>query len=233
MTIDVHRHNPNRRSIANRWLAVCHVVTGLLVVGLITHPSLQISAGEQTGRGGAPQRASQVSAAQDQADDAVESRSLPRANSAIQRMESARRMLASQITDASVQDLQRQIVADLQKLLEQQRSNLRQDQPRPQPMSDPPAQPERQPSPQPAQDKNKPQNAPQTEDQPQESTDRTDPASPTQVQLRNRERLIQGVWGHLKPEFRQEFLKLADERNLPQYDHMIQRYYRSLGEIID
>ena len=100
-------------------------------------------------------------------------------------------------------------------------------------MSDPSADPDRKPSPQPDQDTPPAQNAGQPDGQPQESTNRTDPGSPTTAELRDRERLIQGVWGHLKPEFRQEFLKLAVERNLPQYDQMIQRYYRSLVETID
>jgi len=229
MTIDMlsKQHNPSL--IDGYGFTACRLAAGLLAIGLTIHHRTQAAADE-------PATASttrQVTAAQAPVPDGNDGPTVAPQTTAVERMESVSQMLSSQMTDASVQDLQQKIVADLQSLLQQQKPSAERPQQRPQPMADPASESQPDTSPAPMPDGNDPRNAQPQDNQPQDSTNRTDPGNTAKAELQQRERLLQGIWGHLKPEFRREFLKLADERNLPQYDQQIQRYYQSLSEVFD
>ncbi len=228
MTIENNRRHGSWTSVWYSRLVVRHITAGLLAIAVFAfHPgdsgNSRLSAQEQPDAIPATQTAAS-------ADGQTPQKS---ASIAVRRMDSARQMLEAQVTGKLVQQLQRQIVDDLRELLKQRPANAPQNQPRPQEASTPTAAQNHNQTPPKTTDAGAAQNTPQQNQQPQDSTDRTDPETETQAELQKRERLIQGVWGHLKPELRREFLKLADERNLPQYNEMIQRYYRSLGESID
>jgi len=231
MRIEINRiHWNGTRSRPSR-LVVRPIAAALLAIGVLPFQfdPFHVSAQEPNGTSPATQPSSSTTPTED-GDGQTPRES---ASIAVQRMDSARQMLDAQVTGKSVQQLQRQIVDDLRELLKQRPATAPQDQQRPQQAQTPAAEPNHKQTPARKGDENTPQNRPPQNQQPQDSTNRTDPETKTPAELQKRERLIQGVWGHLKPELRREFMKLADERNLPQYNEMIRRYYRSLGESID
>lgn len=149
---------------------------------------------------------------------------------ALERMEAASRRLSSKHTDPQTQMLQQEAAKRLKRAVDALERQLQ---------SQGPSQPQ-------------PPNASQTENEmPDEdgqstgtprpdddgasrknaddSTERSGDAEAQLVEAARRRVLLQGVWGHLRPELQREILDLGDERPLPKYDELVKRYFQSLA----
>lgn len=146
-------------------------------------------------------------------------------------------------TSTETRDLQRRVVADLDRLLElakqQQRQQRNAGNPPPQPRDPRPRPDEPQPNPGEAEPQPMPTEAGATsgegerrrdDDDASESTDLTDPGEDREAQLAERRRLVKDVWGHLPPRMREELMNLQTEEPLPKYEDLVNAYFRALAE---
>lgn len=162
------------------------------------------------------------------------------------KMSQARTLLSQQQTSALTIDLQKSILADLDELLKSP------------PSSSPPQPPSGSggsSSPQSSQSKSSsspsPKSAPmpmpnsetgsetpaaetagnrRDRDAADDSEERSDQRQPTAVKTLPRKRLEVDVWGHLPEKVREKLLSAYGERMVPQYEDLVQRFYRSLAD---
>jgi len=149
-------------------------------------------------------------------------------------MESARERISERKTGSDTQKLQRQVLNDLQSLIDLA-GRMQQSQPR----QPDPSQSESQGSPQGSQE---PQQAPSQADSGQggpqrkeddsgaNSTEATGDSSRRQVDDSRRRQLLGEVWGHLPEALRQRLLNDLGEKTLPGYDDLVRRYFEALAE---
>lgn len=164
-------------------------------------------------------------------------------DSAIEGMRSAQKRMLEKDAGEKTREIQRQVLEDLEKLIQQ----AKQPPPSPPSGSPPPSgnndDPDQSPqdssqpktNPQPM-----PENAPSTgessksrtenEEKSKESSDESREAKEREAQLARRRDFVKDVWGHLPPAVRQKLLNVADERALPRYDELVRRYFESIAE---
>jgi hypothetical protein len=175
---------------------------------------------------------------------------IERLERAIDGMRQAFRRMEKDDAGADTLDLQRRVVADLEKLLEllkQRRNNA----------SNPPP-PDQASSEQTSQDQQQksrsrltrrdldPQNSgKRTEtaagrreqnfrrnerEKSREAQERLDPAKAARDAEERRRQMIKDVWGHLPPHLREAIGKTFNEKYLPKYEDLVKRYYEVLAE---
>jgi hypothetical protein len=162
---------------------------------------------------------------------------------AIDGMRRASQRIETDDTSAETVELQRRVLADLEKLLEslkrrqQGRSNNPQQNPQQGPQQNdrqqlPPLQPDQQNSGKRQEQQSQSQDSQRqrTEaEKARESQARENPAAPTDEEAR-RQRMIKDVWGHLPPHLREAIGRTFNEKYLPKYDELIKQYYETLAE---
>ncbi|HTI50056.1 MAG TPA: hypothetical protein VL475_03860, partial [Planctomycetaceae bacterium] len=169
---------------------------------------------------------------------------IERLERAIDGMRQAVRRMEADDAGRDTLDLQRRVVADLEKLLEL----LKQQQNR---SSSPPT--DQQQEKQQQKDRRKlrrqqldPQNsgkrsqtAQQRREQPferneneksRDAQERLDPAKAARAAEERRQQMIKDVWGHLPPHVREAIGKNFNEKYLPKYEDLVKRYYEALAE---
>lgn len=70
----------------------------------------------------------------------------------------------------------------------------------------------------------------QNRQQADDSEERTGPAREVPVATLPRRRMEVDVWGHLPDKVREQLLNAYSERMVPQYEDLVQRFYRSLAD---
>jgi hypothetical protein len=134
--------------------------------------------------------------------------------------------IAQQEVSQKTQELQQQIVADLDALIEQIQHNMqRQSSPKSGSQSQQTGGDVKQPSNQPNAGQSRPNEKPARESG-EELTERSaDPADAEAIQA-----LVKRVWGHLPDRVRQEMQNATVEEFLPKYQELIEDYFRRLAE---
>ena len=136
--------------------------------------------------------------------------------------------LADADTGEDTRKLQKGIVSNLSKLLEQLKQQQRQQPNTPQP------QPNNRPQRNQGDDQQK-----STQDRKQAERNDSDNASGSSSQNRKsedrnaklmRRALIQEIWGHLPPALRDKILNIESEKPLPKYAEHVRKYYESISE---
>lgn len=155
--------------------------------------------------------------------------------SAIQGMRSAKEKMAGRDTGKSTRDIQKKVIEDLEKLIEQAKNQK----PPPQsssgnPDKKPQGNPDQKPMPQSG---DKPEDKPNAgeggetkPDKARDSSDENRMNREREAELARRRDVIKDVWGHLPPALRQKLLNIAGEKSVPKYDELIRRYFESLAE---
>lgn len=67
-------------------------------------------------------------------------------------------------------------------------------------------------------------------ERPSESTQRVDKGTAKSDNAAELQKMIKEVWGHLPPRLREQMQNVTDEQFLPQYEKLIEEYYRRLAE---
>ena len=157
----------------------------------------------------------------------------------ISQMRVAEERISQRDTGAETQSLQRNIVDDLDKLIEiaqqqsrQQRSSPNQQQQQQDDSSQQSKQEQsQQPQPSQQQGATSAQGVTQQQnDQAEQSTQRDDQADEIEIDLQTRNRLITEFWGHLPPAIRQRLLNIREEKDLPKYSDLVRQYFEALAE---
>jgi hypothetical protein len=151
---------------------------------------------------------------------------------------------------AETLDLQRRVVADLEKLLEQlkQRRNSASNSPPPdQTSSEQSQQDQRQKNrsrltrreldpqnsgkrAQTAADRQQQQAERKQREKSRDAQEQQDPAKAARESEERRQQMIKDVWGHLPPHLREAIGKTFNEKYLPKYEDLVKRYYEVLAE---
>lgn len=147
----------------------------------------------------------------------------------IKEMERAGKLIENQNTGKEVQQVQKQLVADLEKLIQlveqapktsmrlQNQNNLQQQ--------------EQQQNRQDREGMQKQKNESQLSQGPaRQSTDRQKAGQATPGNLNEKNNYAKDAWGHLPPAMRQQLLNIYTENFLPQYEDQVRRYYEALAE---
>jgi hypothetical protein len=151
----------------------------------------------------------------------------------IQKMRDVQSRVNKTDTGRETQQLQKQILSDLDSLIQATRQQQQRQQ-RQKPQQQP--HPQQQQSPQ--QKPSDPQQ-PSSTDQPapdgrrsdgQESATQTSQAKAAASQAAQRQVILQQVWGHLPERLRERVLNMKDDRYLPKYEGLIRRYFEALAE---
>ena len=152
----------------------------------------------------------------------------PSANAPLARVERDMNSAAALIRDSGslprASEVQRQVVAELDELIEQLSKQCCSgacqpgDQPRPPSQRSQASQAK--PGAKPGQG-----NAPA-----RDSTSRLGRGNPGAVNMADREELMKDLWGHLPPQIREQMLQSYSDEFLPQYELEIERYFRRLAE---
>jgi hypothetical protein len=150
------------------------------------------------------------------APDSSEENPLVRLN---RRMKQVERRIADARGDEKTQRLQREIAADLSKLIAQLEWQC----------SECKKQSSASSRPQPGQPKPSTNPAQQASDKPaQDSSSRTKEKETAKVDRAKMQEMLKDFWGHLPPHLRQQMEQSANEEFLPKYELEIADYYRSL-----
>jgi TolA-binding protein len=142
-----------------------------------------------------------------------------------ERMRKAERLIGQRNTSVKTQAIQREILTDLEALidrLEKQRQMAGGGKQPSKPSTN--SSPAKKPGPSTAdseQDSNKPA---------EESTERLSKTGDAEVDARDLHELVRGVWGNLPPRVRQQMQNAAVEQFLPKYEKLIEEYYKRLAE---
>lgn len=146
--------------------------------------------------------------------------------------------------DEETRQLQRKIVADLEKLLKQQGSSSSDSPPSGGSSQSPESPQDGQPSDQSPSDQKPSGNPPSAaggsggggnqrrsdQENAAESQERTEGGIPSDAERkRQRQVLTDAVWGHLPPAVREQLNRSFNDRYLPEYDAQIRRYYEALA----
>lgn len=160
----------------------------------------------------------------------------------IGQMRQAEHRISARDTGTETQTLQRQIVDDLDRLIELAKQQSRQQRPQSnqqqQPQDDSASQSDQQQSAgQQQQQSEKQQGSGATQgvtrqenEQAAQSTERNDKAEEIEVELQRRNQLISEFWGHLPPAIRQQLLNIREEKYLPKYGELVRQYFEALAE---
>jgi hypothetical protein len=144
-------------------------------------------------------------------------------------MRSLEELIPKMAGRAHAEELQRRVVDDLARLIEQAEAQRRSQQPSSKSGKSPPSSQGRQAVKQPkpgasghsSQDSNKPA---------QDSTDRLGQAKSVRPDAEALKGMMKDSWGHLPPKAREQMLQSSPERFLPQYELLIEKYYQRLAE---
>ncbi len=159
---------------------------------------------------------------------------------AVSGMRSAQERIQGQDVGEKTREIQEDVVANLQKLIDLAKKN--QNKP-PSPMSNAPQpmndqeqpKPMEEPMPQGAEE---PKNNTETQQQTttkerenaQDSTEEERQAQNAKANLSARREMLNGVWGHLPPSVRQKLLNASSDKYLPKYEDLARRYFEALAE---
>ena len=141
-----------------------------------------------------------------------------------QEMRQAENLIPKKSAAAPAQKLHQQIIKDLDKLIEQAAKQSAKQGSSQQQKSQKTSQRRlvQQPnSPRPGKRSNKPA---------QDSTDQLGKAETARPDPQEMKGLMKDAWGHLPPHAREQMLQNSPERFLPQYEVLIERYYKRLAE---
>lgn len=144
------------------------------------------------------------------------------------RMRRVETLIAETKTGEPTQKLQQEIIAELDELIKQLRQNARQSPSNgsQQQQQQQTAQREQVAQPQPAG-----QTEGGAEGQSQDSTTAVRKEAAEQARLQeNVQDMLRGVWGQLPERVREQMLQSANERYLPKYELMIERYFEELAD---
>ena len=134
-----------------------------------------------------------------------------------QRMRAARKRLDQQDLSLETRELQREIVADLAKMIEQSRQR--------QQTSDKQGNQTGNGSAQGGAEGGNPKPGPATD-----STNRVEKGSAEAVETADVRDVLRRFWGHLPEKMREELQNSLSEQFLPQYEKLIEAYYQRLAE---
>jgi hypothetical protein len=163
---------------------------------------------------------------------------------AVKGMRSAQERIQEKDTSQATREIQEDVVANLQKLIDMMKNNQNKP-PAPEPGSPPPPQNQQQPQPEDGNPMPKPEvpesqpeagqeSQPQTTQQESEnaldSTEEERQARDAKAKLSPRPEMLNDVWGHLPPSFRQKRLSLSSDKYLPKYEDLARRYFEALAE---
>ena len=136
-------------------------------------------------------------------------------------MKAAETLIGRRDTSARTQDVQKQILTGLEKLLEQTRQQCQQCQ---NPAGGPP-------KPGSAKAGNKPaQDGDVAQQPPKDSTERMGKPGETKADEEAVAALVKEVWGHLPDKVRLRMQTVSVEEFLPKYEKLIEAYYKRLAE---
>ncbi len=152
----------------------------------------------------------------------------------IEKMKETGDRLGQGLLDDETRESQKQIVADLEKLLRQSRQKSQSPQ---SPQSNSSGNPESDPSSSQSdspetQGGSGPAGGQRRKDQKDaaESTAQTEGGIPTDAERKNQRRVLtDAVWGHLPPRVREELNRSISDRYLPEYEALVKRYYEALA----
>ncbi len=140
-----------------------------------------------------------------------------------QRMRSAERLISRQEISQKTQQLQEQVIAELERLIEETKKQCQGGQGSPKAASKPGAKPGGKGRA--GSGDNAAANRPA-----KESAERTDGKAPGSEQLARFEQMLKQVWGHLPPKIRDQMQSGSIEEFLPKYERLIEEYYSRLAE---
>lgn len=161
---------------------------------------------------------------------------------AIRGMRSAHERIAASDTSGETRAIQQQVIEDLAALIElsEQPPPPQPPQENPPPDQSPDEQPAERPSERPSEsqegesesesEQQGTQQQQQQSDQARESADRAREADAREAELRRRQNLVDGVWGHLPPSVRNKILSGTGDEYLHDYEHLARRYFEALAE---
>jgi len=152
---------------------------------------------------------------------------------AIRGMREAGRRLSRSDASQTTREIQRQVLRDLDELIQSASKQRMSQQQQQQDDATPQQQrPEGEPQEQrPESDASAPGARPQqTKDKTQESEDRLAESANERAKLANRRRLAAEVWGHLPDRVRERLSQHYDENYLPRYEELVRRYFEALAE---
>jgi hypothetical protein len=157
---------------------------------------------------------------------------------AVDGMREAGKRIATRDTGSATREIQRQVVDELNKLIQMARQNQSPAQSRPsqssqqqdraQELQKSEDQPEHGRKPQETQKRDP--NAGDERKEAQDSQERAGRGKDGQVQTLIQRRLVDAAWGHLPIRLRQKLVNIYDEKTLPQYEELVRRYFEALAE---
>lgn len=135
------------------------------------------------------------------------------------------RRIAEQEVSEKTQDLQQQIVADLEALIEQLKKRKQQSSPGSSSQAQKPKSSDVKQPDQPDAGQQKPSDKPASD-----SVERLGEQNPSLADTEAMQALVKRVWGHLPDRARQEMQNATVEEFLPKYQQVIEDYFRRLAE---
>jgi hypothetical protein len=142
-------------------------------------------------------------------------------SSIARRMRTVEQLISRQNTSERTQQIQEQIVADMEALIEQLQKKCSGGQCN----NDGPKQPGK-----PSSGNKAGSGENQGSNQPaKDSTDRVGKSEEELADLERLERMLKSVWGHLPPKVREQMQNGTQEEFLPQYQELIEEYYKRLA----
>jgi hypothetical protein len=168
---------------------------------------------------------------------------IARMERAIEGMRQANKRIEADDTSAATLELQRRVIEDLEKLLEQLKRAQQNRKNNPQPQGQQQEQGERQKLPKPQLDpqnsgarpqprnQNRNESSQRNEDEKsRDAQERLDAAKASLAEESRRQQMIKDVWGHLPPHLREAMRNTFSEKYLPKYEDLVKRYYEALAE---
>lgn len=162
----------------------------------------------------------------------------------IEKMRLAGRRIEARDVGAETTKVQKQVIDDLEALLEllknAQRDKQRQQNPQQNQSNDPNQQKNQNqqsdsknssmPDPTSGQSAGNPQSQRSEAEKSRESEERREAARRGAAEEERRQQMIKDVWGHLPPHLREAMLNSFSEKYLPKYEDLVKRYYEALAE---
>ena len=145
-----------------------------------------------------------------------------------QEMRQVEQLISEQPKRAHAEELQRRIVEDLAQLIEQ--AEKQQQQQSSSSQSQGQQQTAKRQSPKQSQQQGKSSSGKSSSQPASDSTDRLGQAEQVRPDPELLRGLMKDAWGHLPERDREQMQQMAPERFLPQYELLIERYYRRLAE---
>ena len=144
------------------------------------------------------------------------------------KMQIAQKRIAGADSSKKTQELQREIVGDLDQLIDDIRKRMKKSQ---QSSASGSKGSQRSKTPQPGQQAGRNPNEGRTSDRPAaDSSERLGAAEDHKVDMEAMQELLKSIWGDLPDRERERMLQLSVEEFLPEYSLMLEKYFRRLAE---